>query len=107
MLLGLKPVNMTFTGKWKDDMPDGFGRLASFCESQAALSHVSGIVYEGHFRCGQAHGPGIYVDESIGRYLDGIFCKGKVSSANFSHSLETGNKIVDKMPVQDSTILPK
>ncbi|XP_042189423.1 MORN repeat-containing protein 2 isoform X2 [Callorhinchus milii] len=44
------PSGIVYTGNWKNDKMDGFGKL----------EHASGAIYEGEFKDNMFHGTGIY-----------------------------------------------
>ncbi|CAK7298255.1 MORN repeat-containing protein 2 [Vulpes lagopus] len=52
------PNGIVYTGSWKDDKMNGFGRL----------EHFSGAVYEGHFKDNMFHGLGTYTFPTGAKY---------------------------------------
>ncbi|KAB1267258.1 MORN repeat-containing protein 2, partial [Camelus dromedarius] len=52
------PNGTVYTGSWKDDKMNGFGRL----------EHFSGAVYEGHFKDNMFHGLGTYTFPTGAKY---------------------------------------
>ncbi|XP_075392193.1 MORN repeat-containing protein 2 [Tenrec ecaudatus] len=52
------PNGIIYTGSWKDDKMNGFGRL----------EHFSGAVYEGHFKDNMFHGLGTYIFPTGAKY---------------------------------------
>uniref|UniRef100_A0A452SK30 MORN repeat containing 2 n=1 Tax=Ursus americanus TaxID=9643 RepID=A0A452SK30_URSAM len=52
------PNGIVYTGSWKDDKMNGFGRL----------EHFSGAVYEGHFKDNMFHGLGTYTFPNGAKY---------------------------------------
>ncbi|XP_070284685.1 MORN repeat-containing protein 2 [Myotis yumanensis] len=52
------PNGIIYTGNWKDDKMNGFGRL----------EHFSGAVYEGYFKDNMFHGLGTYIFPSGAKY---------------------------------------
>ncbi|XP_036865240.2 MORN repeat-containing protein 2 [Manis javanica] len=52
------PNGIIYTGSWKDDKMNGFGRL----------EHFSGAVYEGHFKDNMFHGLGTYTFPTGAKY---------------------------------------
>ncbi|XP_008160443.2 MORN repeat-containing protein 2 [Eptesicus fuscus] len=52
------PNGIVYTGSWKDDKMNGFGRL----------EHFSGAVYEGYFKDNMFHGLGTYTFPSGAKY---------------------------------------
>ncbi|XP_055478172.1 MORN repeat-containing protein 2 [Psammomys obesus] len=52
------PNGIVYTGSWKDDKMNGFGRL----------EHFSGAVYEGQFKDNMFHGLGTYTFPSGAKY---------------------------------------
>ncbi|XP_049640958.1 MORN repeat-containing protein 2 [Suncus etruscus] len=52
------PNGIVYTGSWKDDKMNGFGRL----------QHFSGTVYEGQFKDNMFHGLGTYVFPTGAKY---------------------------------------
>ncbi|XP_037004935.2 MORN repeat-containing protein 2 [Artibeus jamaicensis] len=52
------PNGIVYTGSWKDDKMNGFGRL----------QHFSGAAYEGHFKDNMFHGLGTYTFPNGAKY---------------------------------------
>ncbi|XP_053780448.1 MORN repeat-containing protein 2 [Desmodus rotundus] len=52
------PNGIVYTGSWKDDKMNGFGRL----------EHFSGAAYEGHFKDNMFHGLGTYTFPNGAKY---------------------------------------
>ncbi|XP_052504196.1 MORN repeat-containing protein 2 [Budorcas taxicolor] len=52
------PNGIVYTGSWKDDKMNGFGRL----------EHFSGAIYEGHFKDNMFHGLGTYTFPTGAKY---------------------------------------
>ncbi|CAN0507209.1 unnamed protein product [Rangifer tarandus platyrhynchus] len=52
------PNGIVYTGSWKDDKMNGFGKL----------EHFSGAVYEGHFKDNMFHGLGTYTFPTGAKY---------------------------------------
>ncbi|XP_005893827.2 MORN repeat-containing protein 2 [Bos mutus] len=52
------PNGIVYTGSWKDDKMNGFGRL----------EHFSGAIYEGHFKDNMFHGLGTYTFPNGAKY---------------------------------------
>nr|XP_045739919.1 MORN repeat-containing protein 2 [Mirounga angustirostris] len=61
------PNGIVYTGSWKDDKMNGFGRL----------EHFSGAVYEGHFKDNMFHGLGTYTFPNGAKYT-GNFSENRV-----------------------------
>uniref|UniRef100_A0A8C6GLY2 MORN repeat containing 2 n=1 Tax=Mus spicilegus TaxID=10103 RepID=A0A8C6GLY2_MUSSI len=53
------PNGIVYTGSWKDDKMNGFGRL----------EHFSGAVYEGQFKDNMFHGLGTYTFPTGAKYI--------------------------------------